>query len=43
MKYELTKDLETGNLTIDREHKELFNAVNDMMDAWFQGKGKNSD
>ena len=40
MKYELTKDLETGNLTIDREHKELFNAVNDMMDACSKGKGR---
>ena len=40
MKYELTKDLETGNTTIDREHRELFNAVNDMMDACSKGKGR---
>lgn len=40
MKYELTKDLETGNMTIDREHRELFKAVNDMMDACAMGKGR---
>ncbi len=40
MKYELTKDLETGNSVIDKEHKELFNAVNEMMDACSKGKGR---
>ena len=32
MRYELTKELETGNATIDREHRELFNAVNQLLD-----------
>ena len=40
MKYELTKDLETGNAIIDKEHKELFAAVNDMIEACSQGKGR---
>ena len=38
IKYELTKELETGNATIDREHRELFQAVNNLMDAC--GKGQ---
>ena len=38
MRYELTKDLETGNATIDREHRELFDAVNKLMDACGSGK-----
>ena len=32
MRYELTKDLETGNAIIDREHRELFEAVNQLLD-----------
>ena len=40
MKYELTKELETGNPIIDTEHKELFNAVNTLMDACALGKGR---
>lgn len=40
MKYELTKDLETGNTTIDQEHRELFKAVNALMDACSTGKGR---
>lgn len=40
MRYELTKDLETGNALIDREHRELFKAVNDLLDACTQGKGR---
>lgn len=40
MKYELTKDLETGNMLIDSEHRQLFQAVNDMMDACSGGKGR---
>ena len=39
MKYELTKDLETGNAVIDSEHRQLFKAVNDMMDACAAGPG----
>lgn len=41
MKYEITKDLETGNALIDSEHRELFKAVNELMDACAQGKGRN--
>lgn len=40
MKYELTKDLETGNTLIDNEHKELLKTVNNLMDACSQGKGR---
>lgn len=39
MKYELTKDLETGNSFIDREHRELFKAVNDLTEACGKGEG----
>lgn len=42
MKYELTKDLETGNSVIDSEHRELFRAVNRMMDACASGKGRSA-
>lgn len=40
MKYELTKDLETGNAVIDGEHRELLKAVNAMMDACAKGQGR---
>lgn len=40
MKYILTKDLETGNALIDSEHRQLFDAVNKLMDACSQGKGR---
>lgn len=40
MKYELTKDLETGNLLIDTEHRQLFQAINNLMDACSKGKGR---
>ena len=39
MKYELTSDLMTGNSLIDAEHKQLFDAINDLMDACAQGVG----
>lgn len=39
-KYELTKDLETGNSTIDKEHRELLQAVNKLLDACGEGKGR---
>lgn len=42
MKYELTKDLETGNPVIDREHRELFQAVNQLMDSCDKGQGRAS-
>ena len=35
MKYELTKDLETGNVLIDSEHRQLFAVINKLMDALF--------
>lgn len=40
MKYELTKDLETGNQLIDAEHRQLFVAINNLMDACAHGKGR---
>lgn len=40
MKYELTKDLETGNVLIDSEHRELFRMINALQDACSQGKGR---
>lgn len=40
MKYEVTDDLLTGNALIDSEHRELFAAVNNLMDACAQGKGR---
>lgn len=40
MAYQFTKDLETGNTLIDSEHKQLFQAINDLLDACAQGKGR---
>ena len=40
MRYEVTQDLVTGNALIDSEHRQLFAAVNDLMDACSQGKGR---
>ena len=40
MKYELTSDLMTGNKLIDSQHQQLFVAVNHLMDACAQGKGR---
>ena len=40
MKYELTKDLETGNTLIDSEHRELFRMVNNLQDACAKGQGR---
>lgn len=42
MAYQLTKDLETGNSMIDKEHRELFQAVNNLLDACSQGKGRSA-
>ncbi len=39
-KYELTTDLLTGHNLIDAQHKELFKAINDLMDACAGGKGR---
>ena len=40
MQYELTQDLITGNTLIDTEHKQLFAAMNDLLDACTKGKGR---
>lgn len=40
MRYELTKDLETGNVLIDNEHRELLHMVNDLQEACAAGKGR---
>lgn len=40
MKYELTQELLTGNALIDSEHRQLFGAVNNLMDACSQGQGR---
>lgn len=40
MRYTLTPDLMTGNQLIDSEHKELFTAINNLLDACSQGKGR---
>lgn len=38
-RFEFTKSLETGHSIIDREHRELIDAVNELMDACSSGKG----
>ena len=38
-RYEFTSNLETGNAIIDKEHRELIDAVNKLMDACSAGKG----
>lgn len=40
MKYELTSDLLTGSQLIDSQHRQLFEAVNRLMDACSMGKGR---
>lgn len=40
MRYEVTPDLVTGNNLIDSEHRHLFTAVNDLMDACSRGEGR---
>lgn len=37
-RYEFTPNLETGNATIDKEHRELIDAVNKLLDACSAGK-----
>ena len=40
LRYELTNDLLTGNNLIDTEHKQLFDAINELMEACSQGTGR---
>lgn len=40
MAYQLTKDLETGNRQIDTEHKQLIDAINNLVEACNSGKGR---
>ena len=37
-KYEFTKQLETGNASIDKEHRELIQAVNKLLEACSRGE-----
>lgn len=39
-RYEFTKELETGNEVIDKEHRELIAAVNKLLAACSEGKGR---
>lgn len=40
MAYEFTSELETGNDLIDSEHKELIDAINNLLLACGEGKGR---
>lgn len=40
MAYSWDKTLETGNPSIDEQHKSLINAVNELLDSCSQGKGR---
>lgn len=40
MAYAFNKDLETGNKMIDEQHKELFIAINNLLEACSKGKGR---
>ena len=40
MRYELTPELMTGNALIDSEHRQLFDAINKLMDACSSGRGR---
>ncbi|QIB70420.1 hemerythrin family protein [Aminipila butyrica] len=42
MKYTWSSDLETGNNTIDQQHKQLITAINDLLDACSQGRGRDA-
>lgn len=39
MTYQFAKDLENQKYYLDKEHRELLNAVNQLLDACSQGKG----
>lgn len=40
MAYQWTKDLETGNPTIDQQHKQLIDAINRLLEACAKGQGR---
>lgn len=40
MAYIFDKSLETGNSTIDSQHRELIKAINELLDACSAGKGR---
>ena len=40
MAYSWDKSLETGNLSIDMQHKSLIAAINELLEACSQGKGR---
>lgn len=40
MAYQWTKDLETGNTTIDGQHRQLIDAINCLLDACSKGQGR---
>jgi len=40
MKYEFDKSLETGHAKIDEQHKQLFDAINAIIEASEKGSGK---
>ena len=42
MAYKVTDDLLTGNTLIDEQHKQLFTAINALLEACSQGKGRDS-
>ncbi|MEA4973644.1 Bacteriohemerythrin [bioreactor metagenome] len=42
MAFNFTPDLYTGNATIDSEHKQLIAAINSLLEACSQGKGRQS-
>lgn len=40
MVYQVTKDLLTGNTIIDNEHRQLFDAINQLLEAYSKGQGR---
>lgn len=41
MAYIFNKSLETGHENIDKQHKKLFEAINNLLDACSKGQGRN--
>lgn len=41
MAYNWDKSLETGNITIDGQHKSIIDSINKLLEACSQGKGRN--